>query len=74
MNRLNHRFLYQDRAASALALRLIFVIIPALLVAFSLYLWYARNSSRSLGLLIEVLVVGLILWVIIPSHYQVFED
>ncbi len=74
MNRFNNLLLYQDKAASGLALRLIFVIIPALLVAFSLYLWYAGNGARSLELLVEGLVIGLILWIIVPNQYQVFED
>jgi hypothetical protein len=50
------------------------LIIPALLFAFSIYLWFSSEDSGSLELLVISVIMGLIIWIIIPRKYQVFED
>jgi len=66
--------LYQDEPTYGLFLKLIIVIVPAALMAGSIYLWSSGESSGSLALLAEAFFIGIIFWVIFPRRYQVYED
>jgi hypothetical protein len=74
MNYSKSLLLYQDKPGSGWILRFILLIVPILLFALSIYLWYSGESSGSLVLLTEGVIISLILWAILPRKYQVFED
>ena len=66
--------LYQDKSAHGFLLKLIMVATPATLLAVSIYLLSLGNNADGLALLVEVFVIGLIFWAILPHKYQVYED
>jgi hypothetical protein len=66
--------LYQDEPASGRVLRVILLVVPAIMFITGLYLWFSREGSESLGLLVISIPIGLVLWIILPQKYQVFED
>jgi hypothetical protein len=66
--------LYQDEPAYGLLLKLIVAIIPAVFLAASIYVWSLGDTSGGLALLLEAFIIGLILWVVFPRKYQVYED
>jgi hypothetical protein len=74
MKRANRLLLYQDEPAYGALLKLIIVIVPALLLAASAYLWSTGESTGGLALLAESLFIGFLFWVIFPRRYQVYED
>jgi hypothetical protein len=66
--------LYQDETAYGLLLKLVIVIVPASLLAASIYLWSSGESAGGLALLAESFFIGLIFWVVFPRRYQIYED
>jgi len=66
--------LYQDDPAYGILLKLVVLIAPAAFLAASIYLWLSGDTSGSLVLLIEALIVVLIFWGVFPRKYQVYED
>ncbi len=74
MHNLSRSILYEDKAASGWILKLVFLILPAVLIIAGLYLWYSSQDSGNLGLVIVGIIIGLVLWFILPRKYQVFED
>jgi hypothetical protein len=67
------RLVYRDQPEYGLFLRLI-MIIPAALLAASLYLFLNNETEGSLALLFEACIMGLIFWSVFPREYQVYED
>ena len=65
--------LYQDRPKYGLLLKLI-LIIPMAFLGASIYSWLSGDSSDSLALLLEALVIGLVFWFVFPREYRVYED
>ena len=65
--------LYRDRPQYGLVLKLL-LLIPAVPLAGSLYLWSSGHNTDGLALLIESFIVGLIFWFVFPREYQIFED
>ena len=65
--------LYQDKPKYGLPLKLI-LIMPVILLASSIYLWSTGDALGSLVLLTEAFIIGLILWFVLPSEYQVYEN
>jgi len=65
--------LYQDKPKYGLLMKLI-LIIPVALLASSIYLWSTGDTLVGLILLIEALIIGLILWFVLPREYQVYEN
>ena len=65
--------LYQDKPKYGLLLKLV-LIIPVILLALSIYLWSTGDAIGSLALLTEACIIGLILWFVFPSEYQVYEN
>jgi hypothetical protein len=66
--------LYQDEPAYGLPLKLIFLVVPGLLLAASIVLRAVGEVTGSLVLLIEAFTIGLIFWAVFPRKYQVYED
>jgi hypothetical protein len=73
MSRLRSLLVYQDESSS-LSLRLLFMIIPAVFWAVSIYLWSARDPSAGVALLAAGLLMSGIFLVVFPRKYQVYED
>ncbi len=65
--------LYQDKPKYGLLMKLVLVI-PAILLASSIYLWSTGDTFASITLLIEAFIIGLILWFVLPREYQVYEN
>ena len=65
--------LYQDKPKYGLPLKLI-LIIPVILLASSIYLWFTGDALGSLALLTEAFIIGLILWFVLPREYRVYEN
>jgi hypothetical protein len=66
--------LYQDDAPYGSFLKLIFLIVPAGLLIAGSYLWTSGEPAGGIVLLLEAFVVGVILWLVFPRKYQVYED
>ena len=64
---------YQDKPKYGLLLKLI-LIIPVILLASSIYLWFTGDALGSLALLTEAFIIGLILWFVLPREYRVYEN
>jgi len=73
MNYSQSVLLYQDKPKYGLLLKLI-RIIPVILLASSIYLWYTGDAFVSLALLTEAFIIGLIFWFVLPREYQVYEN
>lgn len=65
---------YQDKPAYGSLLKLIIVIVPAGLLAASIYLWSSGENAGGLALLAESFFISLIFWVVFPRKYQIYED
>jgi hypothetical protein len=65
--------LYRDKPQYGFFLKLI-LIIPAALLAGSLYFWASGDNAGSLALLFDIFLIGLIFWAAFPREYQVYED
>jgi hypothetical protein len=65
--------LYQDKPKYGLLLKVV-LIVPGILLASSMYLWSTGDAFVGLTLLIEALIIGLILWSVLPREYQVYEN
>jgi len=74
MNYSKSPLLYQDEPAYGVPLKLIIVIMPAIFLAASIYMWSSGDTSGGLALLVEAFIIGLIFWVVFPCKYQVYED
>lgn len=55
-------------------MKLIIVLMPAIFLAASIYVWSLGDTSGGLALLVEAFIIGLIFWVVFPRKYQVYED
>ena len=73
MNYSQSILLYQDKPKYGLLLKLV-LIIPVILLASIIYLWYTGDTFVSLVLLTEAFIIGLILWFVLPREYQVYEN
>jgi hypothetical protein len=73
MNYSQSVLLYQDKPKYGLVLKIV-LIIPVILLALSLYLWSTGDAPVSLVLLTEAVIIGLILWFVLPREYQVYEN
>lgn len=69
----NSVLLHRDRPEYGLLLKLTLILPVGLLVA-GIYLWLSGETSGSLALLIQAVIVGLIFWLVFPREYQVYED
>jgi len=65
--------LYQDKPKYGLLLKLILVI-PVILLASGIYLWFTGDAIGSLALLTEAFIIGLMFWFVLPREYQVYEN
>ena len=65
--------LYQDKPKYGLLMKLI-LILPAVLLGLSIYLWFRGDTVGSLVLVTEAFIIGLILWFVLPREYQVYEN
>ena len=65
--------LYQDKPKYGLILKLI-LIIPVILLASCIYLWSTGDALIGQVLLPEAIIIGLILWFVLPREYQVYEN
>ena len=65
--------LYQDKPKYGLPMKLILTI-PVALLGSGIYLWSADDAMGGLALLAEALIVGVILWFVLPREYQVYEN
>jgi hypothetical protein len=70
----NNLLLSQHEPAHSSALKLLFVFIPALLLAAGIYLGSTGETEGAQALAAEALLIALILWAVLPRSYQVFED
>jgi hypothetical protein len=50
------------------------VIVPAMLLMVSIYLWSSGERSGGLALLLEAFSIGIIFWIAFPRSYEVYED
>ena len=66
--------LYQDEPTYGFLLRLIFIIVPVILLVGSIYLLSSGESTDAILLLVEAFIVGLIFWSVLPRSYQVYEN
>ena len=64
--------LYQDKPKYGLVMKLVLAI-PVALLGSSIYLWYSGDTFVGITLLTEAVVIGLILWFVLPREYQVYE-
>jgi hypothetical protein len=69
----NSLLVYQDEP-SGLLLRLVLMLIPLASLVGAAVLWSSGETSGSLSLLTSALIIGGVLWVVIPRKYQVYED
>ena len=65
--------LHQDKPEYGLVLKLVFIL-PAALLVVGLYLYLTGETSGSLALISEALIMGLIFWLVFPREYQVYDD
>jgi hypothetical protein len=65
--------LYQDKPEYGLLMKLI-LIIPVALLGSSIYLWSSGDIFVGITLLTEAVIIGLILWFVLPREYQVYEN
>ncbi len=65
--------LYQDES-SGLSLKLLFMIIPALFLGASVYLWSSGDSSAASAALAAGLMMAVLLLAVFPRKYQIYED
>jgi hypothetical protein len=65
--------LYQDKPKYGLVLKLV-LIIPVILLASGIYLWFTGDALVSLTLLTEAVIIGLIFWFVLPREYRVYEN
>jgi hypothetical protein len=66
--------LYQDQPVYGLFLKLIISIVPVAMLGGSIYLYSTGESTGSLVLLIESVILSFIFWCVFPRKYQVYED
>ena len=74
MNYSKNLLLYQDEPVYGLFMKLIIVVIPVAMLVGSIYLFSSGNNADGLALLFELIIIGLIFWVVFPRRYQVYED
>ncbi|MFC2043960.1 PH domain-containing protein [Chloroflexota bacterium] len=55
-------------------MKLIIVVIPVAILIGSISLFSSGNNADGLALLFELIIIGLIFWVVFPRRYQVYED
>jgi hypothetical protein len=65
---------YEDKAKWGLLLKAIVIIVPAVLIVMSLYMWTTGNGTAAPIFLVEALVIGVIFWAVFPRKYQIYED
>jgi hypothetical protein len=65
---------YEDEPAPGYLLTLIFLLLPAMLLAAVIYLWSSGESTGGPVLVAEALFIGLIFWIIFPRSYRVYDD
>ena len=65
--------LHQDKPEYGLLMKLI-LIIPVALLGSSIYLWSSGDTFVGITLLTEAVIIGLILWFVLPREYQVYEN
>jgi hypothetical protein len=72
MNRRSSLLLYQDEPPARL-LRVLFLVIPAILLFTGIRI---RPTDYSAGafLMVEGLIVGLLLQMVLPRRYEIYED
>ena len=66
--------LYQDEPEYGLLLKLIIIVPPAILLATSIGLSKAGESSGSLAMLFEFIFITFLFWVIFPRSFRIYED
>lgn len=69
----NSLLLYQDEP-SGILLRMVLMLLPLAFLVGSAFLWSSGENEGSLSLLVTGLIMGVILWTVIPRKYQVYED
>ena len=74
MNYSKNLLLYQDKPVYGLFMKLIIVVMPVAMLVGSIYLFSSGNNAYGLALLFELIIIGLIFWVVFPRRYQVYED
>ncbi|MFC1941027.1 PH domain-containing protein [Chloroflexota bacterium] len=74
MNYSKNVLLYQDEPVYGLFIKLIIMVIPVVMLVGSIYLFSSENNADGLALLLELIIIGLIFWVVFPRRYQVYED
>jgi hypothetical protein len=72
MKRPSSLLLYQDEP-SAMMLRVLFLIIPAILLFTGIRVWSADHPG-GVFLIAEGLLVGILLQIVLPRRYQIYED
>jgi hypothetical protein len=72
MNRRSSLLLYQDEPPARL-LRLLFLIVPAILLFTGIRIW-STEYPAGVFLMVEGLLVGLLLQAVLPRRYQIYED
>lgn len=65
--------LHQDKPEYGLPMKLI-LIIPVALLGSSIYLWSSGDAFVGMTLLTEAVIIGLMLWFVLPREYQVYEN
>ena len=50
------------------------LIIPVALLASSIHLWSGGENLPGMVLLAEALIIGLMLWFVLPREYQIYEN
>ena len=65
--------LHQDKPEYGLLMKLI-LIVPVALLGSSIYLWSSGDTFVGITLLTEAVIIGLILWFVLPREYQVYEN
>jgi hypothetical protein len=70
----NNLMLSQHEPAHSSGLKLLLMLIPALLLGAGIYLWSTGETEGAQVLAIESLIFALVLWLVIPRAYQVFDD
>ena len=73
MSRSTSLLLYQDEPAGSL-LKTVMVMVPAILLLVSIYLWSSGERSGGLVLLIEAFSISAIFWIAFPRRYEVYDD
>ena len=74
MNNRTGALLYQGEPAQGSLLKLLLLLLPTIFLIISVIFLSSGETAGGLVMMGDAFLIGLILWMILPRSYQVFED